>query len=75
MKKNPLKPTIPAQNPLNPFYIFVLKEGQSIQEDFLDYSLLLLQVGQAVVLPSPNKENRTAALSLPNLFKTTQALG
>jgi hypothetical protein len=36
-------------------YIFVLKEGKEIQQDFLDYSLLLLQVGQADILPSPHK--------------------
>ncbi len=36
-------------------YIFVLKEGTEIHQDFLDYSLLLLQVGQADILPSPNK--------------------
>lgn len=35
-------------------YIFVLKEGKEIQSDFLDYSLLLLQVGQADVIPSPH---------------------
>lgn len=34
-------------------YVFVLKEGHGIQKDFLDYSLLLLQVGQADILPSP----------------------
>lgn len=34
-------------------YVFVLKEGREIQSDFLDYSLLLLLVGQADVLPSP----------------------
>lgn len=34
-------------------YVFILKEGREIQEDFLDYSLLLLQVGISDVLPSP----------------------
>jgi hypothetical protein len=34
-------------------YVFVLKEGGDIQEDFLDYSLLLLQVGKPDVLHSP----------------------
>lgn len=34
-------------------YIFVLKEGKEIHHDFLDYSLLLLQVGQADIIPSP----------------------
>jgi hypothetical protein len=43
--------------PFNHFlhpYIFVLKEGKEIHKNFLDYSLLLLQVGQADILPSPN---------------------
>lgn len=35
-------------------YVFVLKEGSEIHKNFLDYSLLLLQVGQADTLPSPN---------------------
>ncbi len=35
-------------------YVFILKEGKEIQQDFLDYSLLLLQVGQADILPSPD---------------------
>ncbi len=34
-------------------YVFVLKEGKGIQHDFLDYSLLLLQVGHADIIPSP----------------------
>lgn len=35
-------------------YVFVLKEGKEIHKNYLDYSLLLLQVGQADILPSPN---------------------
>lgn len=45
--------TKPFDHFLHP-YIFVLKEGKEINKDFLDYSLLLLQVGQADILPSPN---------------------
>ena len=37
-------------------YIFVLKEGKEIKDNFLDYSLLLLQVGPIDVLHSPNKQ-------------------
>lgn len=37
-------------------YIFVLKEGHAIKSDFLDYSLLLLQVGQPDILPSPQHQ-------------------
>jgi len=44
--------TKPYEHFLHP-YIFVLKEGKEIHKDFLDYSLLLLQVGQADILPSP----------------------
>jgi hypothetical protein len=45
-------------------YIFVLKEGKEINKNFLDYSLLLLQVGQVDILPSPNnlKPYPTAAI-------------
>lgn len=42
-------------------YVFVLKEGKEIHTNFLDYSLLLLQVGQPDTLPSP-----TSFRSLPN---------
>ena len=34
-------------------YVFVLKEGTEIHKDFLDYSLLLLQMGQGDILRSP----------------------
>ena len=34
-------------------YLFVLKEGKKIQKDFLDYSLLMLQVSSLEVIPSP----------------------
>lgn len=55
----------PLDNFLHP-YVFVLKEGQEIQEDFLDYSLLLLQVGRADILHSPNtlKSLSTPAIQL-----------
>lgn len=38
-------------------YIFVLKEGGGIEKDLLDYKLLLLQVGQADILPSRSYYN------------------
>lgn len=37
-------------------YVFVLKEGQEIKSDFLDYSLLLLQVGLTDIIPSPEHQ-------------------
>ena len=40
------------ENLLHP-YAFILKEGAGIQNDLLDYSLLLLQVSQYDILPSP----------------------
>lgn len=43
----------PFEHFLHP-YVFVLKEGKEINQNFLDYSLLLLQVGIPDVLPSPN---------------------
>lgn len=39
-------------------YLFVLQEGKDIKEDFLDYSLMILQVGHAEILPSPKKEEK-----------------
>ncbi|WP_068470127.1 hypothetical protein [Candidatus Protochlamydia phocaeensis] len=49
-------------------YIFVLKEGKDIHTDFLDYSLLLLQVGQADTLPSP-QSSRSSSLNIQLLKK------
>lgn len=34
-------------------YLFVLKEGAKIQSDFLDYSLLMLQVTSPEIIRSP----------------------
>lgn len=48
-------------------YIFVLKEGTEINKNFLDYSLLLLQVGQPDVLPSPN--HKKASTPVVQLLK------
>ena len=45
-------------------YIFVLKEGKEIHQDFLDYSLLLLQVGHADILPSPNNSKTISAANI-----------
>lgn len=54
--------TKPYDHFLHP-YVFVLKEGKEIQNDFLDYSLLLLQVGQADILPSPKKSLKSLPLT------------
>jgi hypothetical protein len=35
-------------------YIFVLKEGAGINDNYLDYSLLLLQVGRINTIRSPD---------------------
>lgn len=45
-------------------YLFVLKEGIEIKSDFLDYSLLMLQVGEPDILYSPNhyKQNSSPAI-------------
>lgn len=41
-------------------YLFVLKEGKKINENYLDYSLLLLQVAQGEIIPSPSNRNKTS---------------
>lgn len=60
-------PSKPFDHFLHP-YMFVLKEGNGIQQDFLDYSLLLLQVGRPDTLPSPSKAklNPFPTLTLPS---------
>lgn len=54
MKQQPQKPYDHFIHP----YVFLLKEGHEITNNFLDYSLLLLQVGQADVLHSPHKKQQ-----------------
>lgn len=56
-------PSKPLDHLLHPF-VFVLKEGTKIQSDFLDYSLVLLQVGQAQTLPSPFSKRPTPNLTI-----------
>lgn len=36
-------------------YLFILREGKKIDCDFLDYSLVLLKMSGAEILPTPNK--------------------
>lgn len=44
-------------------YVFILKEGKEIQEDFLDYSLLLLHVGRMEILSSPGRKKSSALIT------------
>jgi hypothetical protein len=37
-------------------YVFLLKEGKGFENNFLDYSLLLLQVGEGDILYSPTRQ-------------------
>jgi hypothetical protein len=60
--------TKPFDHFLHP-YIFVLKEGKEINQNFLDYSLLLLQVGQTDVLPSPHHSKQSSAVTIQFLKK------
>jgi len=45
-------------------YMFVLKEGKTIQRDLFDYSLIMFHVGQPEILSSPKRAKRT--LSKPS---------
>lgn len=67
----------PLKSILHP-YIFVLKEGGEIKNDFLDYSLMMLFVHSRETIHSPNpdnflkdkvqrKPNTTNAKALPSL--------
>ncbi|KAF3361498.1 hypothetical protein PHSC3_001873 [Chlamydiales bacterium STE3] len=38
-------------------YVFLLKEGKAISENYLDYSLLMLQTTCPEVIPSPFKKH------------------
>ena len=49
-------------------YLFVLKEGTKIQKDFLDYSLLMLQVTSPEIIKSPQRASLRT--SHPELFNS-----
>lgn len=49
--------------------VFVLKEGEAIQKNFLDYSLMLLQMGQGDILRSPLNLKRLPSNSNTQLLK------
>lgn len=63
MKKSKKSSFTPFDYLLHP-YTFALKEGGDFQDNFLDYSLLLLQVGHTDIIPSPRKNSK---LSNPNV--------
>lgn len=42
----------PLKNSLCP-YLFALKEGKKIRQDYLDYSLMLIQIHNAEVIRAP----------------------
>ncbi len=46
---------------LHPF-VFILKEGAEINDNFLDYSLLLLQMNQVVTIRSPQPHKNSSPL-------------
>jgi len=56
----------PFEHFLHP-YVFILKEGLEIQNDFLDYSLLLLQVGKPDTLYAPKHYRNKNKPSNPNV--------
>ncbi len=49
--------------------VFVLKEGEAIKKNYLDYSLLLLQMGQGDVLKSPPKPSQNPSNPAVQLLK------
>ena len=50
------RPINPLKSMLHP-YIFVLKEGREIKQDFLDYSLMILMAHSTETLRSPSDDN------------------
>lgn len=57
-------------NMLHP-YVFVLKEGKKISENYLDYSLLMLQTTCPEVIHSPFKTHKDNPLLRPTFLPTT----
>lgn len=69
--KQQLKEKSPLIIACHPF-IFALREGVKIQDNLLDYSLLLLQQTCTEVLRSPASEKSKAMLVESRLFQVTQ---
>lgn len=44
-------------------YMFVLKEGKTINSDLFDYSLMMFHVGQPEILSSPKRTKRNLTKS------------
>lgn len=51
------------KNQLHP-YLFALKEGKSINKNFLDYSLMLIQVHNPEIIRSPKSYPEEENLAL-----------
>ncbi|MCE5316248.1 MAG: hypothetical protein LLG04_02655 [Parachlamydia sp.] len=56
-------------------YLFALKEGPTIQKDFLDYSLLMLQVTSPEIIRSPDRSKRPAEFFLPQPISSPREAG
>ena len=46
-------------------YVFVLREGKKIKKDFLDYSLMMLQVTSPETIKSPPREKNKKLQFIP----------
>lgn len=53
-------------------YLFVLQEGKTISNDFLDYSLMMLQVSCHEAIRSPDQQLHVNPM-LPNLRNGTRS--
>lgn len=58
-------------------YMFVLKEGNEIAKDLLEYSLLMVSVGNPQTIPSPKNFNNIPPSSNPDFdyLKASISLG
>lgn len=55
-------------------YLFVLKEGKQIQDDLLDYSLMMLLVSCPETIKSPRTEVKNPSITGPEIdFHQTSA--
>jgi len=48
-------------------YLFVLKEGKEIQDDLLDYTLMMLLVSCPETIKSPSHTAKTPSLTGPEI--------
>lgn len=58
---------------LHPF-LFVLKEGRGIKNDYLDYSLMMLHINSSETIRSPEEQGKFLSMLVPEMDIVTATI-